>query len=319
MTIGYTIRSIRSQKGKPIKAVAAAANLSAKVLTDIEQEKRPISDGAIIFDICKALGVSVAEAFSDESLECGSRREARKILRPYLWQLAKERGQRLRMRREYIGYDIPDVAELTGYTLSFINDTERGNTIGMPYDVVQSFAKIYCCTPGWLLGNEDVGSFGSVLTNQKLLAAYQPFMVYPAHIAELAEGAGLSERQVAHNLHIPVSELRIYSKLSRVELSEESFRSLLQLLKTGPKELRKAPTKKFYTKQTEKNATTSGFDNDICTKILSTIEDGAITESQFRKTFNLNNQQWEMLKNKQLRFSSAVIPAIEKMLSVQFV
>jgi len=313
MTIGRDIYEMRLKKRKKIDDVAASACLPVEVLNDIEQDQCPVSDGAVIYDIAKALGVSTAELLNNPQYESRSRTGARKILRPYLWGLAKQRGARLKNRREYVGYSVSEAAKELRRSVSFVHEHERGSILGISYEIATSFANVYECDVDWILGNQPDLPLGPPISNSKTFTQHCPFLVYPAHIAELMVSAGINERQMANKIRISVADFRAYTKLSRIELPEELFVRLHQCLGVGPKELRNEPIRASRQEDVELQSISSDV---LCGYIISAVAGGRLSKKNFCQRFNLSDAQWQLIETKKMKFSDAAVAVISPLLNL---
>lgn len=310
MTVGKMFHEARLEKHKKIEDVAATANLSVEVLGAIEQNKHPISDGAIVYDLAKALSISTGELLGNPKYESQSRREARKVLRPYLWQLAKERGERLKNRREYVGYSIAEAAKQLNRSASFINEHERGSTLSIPYEIAQQFAKVYECEVDWILGNQPDNILGQSISGSTTFCRQDLFWVYPSHITELQINANINDRQMEKRVGISVANLRAYSKLQRIEISEPTFACLCEIFEVGPNELRGKPIQKLHQITAETAEPQEISSESMCENIIAATENGTISKRKFCNKFNLNNTQWQMIQSKKMKFSPDAIAVI---------
>lgn len=304
---------MRQEKQQTLHEVAQLAGLPDSVLSDIEQHSQIVSDGAVLYDIAQALNVPIARILGISQCNCQSREEARRCIRPYLWQLARDRGQRMKMRREYLGYSISDVGRALDYSYTVISEQERGTTLKAKPHLIKSISKLYGCPFEWILGDAPDDLFGPRIANVKLRIPAQLFLLHPAHVQELCQEAGITERKLSKKICVPVSDLRAYSKLSRIEVSEEMFRTLCLILAVGPAELRAEPVKSSVGSDPIQ---TSLIDSSaICAQIIDAAASGHLSKEAFCKRFNLNEHHWEQIQTKQLKFSSAIIATIQPMLS----
>lgn len=153
MTIGRRLKLTRMLTHQSLSHIAACAHLTPQALSNIENDRGRLPDGAIIYDIAAALGVDLSALFGIPSFACSDRKQARTFLRPYIRRLSRERGARLKTRREELNLSKQEVATAIGKSASFISDAEAGRTLALPSDILPVYAEVLECSSEWILGN----------------------------------------------------------------------------------------------------------------------------------------------------------------------
>lgn len=314
MTVGRSIYIARLAACRSLEAVAARAQIKANVLADMEQDKARISDGAVIFDIAEAIGTSPAAMLGDESLACFDRQQAREVLRPYLWRLAKERGERLRVRREYLGFTKQDVAKRLKRSNAFVSDLERGVTLCVPAPVLEALSGLYSCSVSWLLGNETASFYGPAVTDRKLLRAYHPFTVCPTHINELCHASGMSEFCLARETGFPEFVLQRHHEFPRIEISEAVFQALCEAFSCAPTELRRFP----FDSGSVANTAEQDVDRILCDQILKILKAQGVSANAFQTAWGLVPEDWARVKDGTMRFSKDAVKVLQSRIKISF-
>lgn len=153
MTPGRCIKIYRIQHCISLFTISNTTHISEETLRNIEDDKER-ADGGILYNIAIGMGTNIFSLLSLPPSPCHCEKDARSILRPYLWRLAHEQGERLKQRREKLGLSAKQVANLLGKSPTIIRDYESGVYMFIKPTILSGFSDVLKCTPDWILGNE---------------------------------------------------------------------------------------------------------------------------------------------------------------------